>query len=101
MLSMNQVIIKGTWKEILDLEHDHYANVLGLVFISEDHGTTIAKTYSEPDALNRWFVDCPHNAPFPIGTLLHWSPIGQVSGPLELAASRKFIDDHFEIVHVH
>ena len=98
---MNQVIVKGSWSSILDLPANHPVNECGLVFISQPHSdTTICKTYADADDLNKWFCEASNCGPFPIGTLLHWSLIGQVSGPHELAASRKFIDDHFEIVHI-
>ena len=99
---MNQLIVKGTWKEILALPADHPANECGLLFISEDHRVTTCKSYSDADALNRWFFDATptFGKKYPVGALLHWSPIGQVSGPHDLAASRQFIDDHVEIVHI-
>ena len=82
---MNQLIVKGSWNQILELPANHPVNECGLLFISQPHSnTTICKTYADADDLNRWFCgdgSLGDNEQFPIGALLHWSPIGQQSGP--------------------
>ena len=80
---MNQLIVKGSWNQILELPANHPVNECGLLFISQPHSdTTICKTYADADDLNRWFLngDFSNDSRALVGTLLHWSPIGQQSG---------------------
>ena len=49
---------------------------LPLAFENENDGLTVGLTVSTVDELNAWVCEDTKPAPFPVGSLLLWTPIG-------------------------